>query len=225
MEQQDILLLEYTEILLGNKQHFSDDTFSGKRRDSEKMAADFIRLVAKVYLQCDNASHARVIFTDELVEKMKLGNIMKEIEIPDYIDSSDEHDYVAARIFTPGFNPERWAAERYCDRIKNGTLYKFPRNYMDGEIGLRRAKYCLQYFLKMEMPGATCLDLLQKSLAPEFRGWLQEHLLLSVCNRCFDSRLDFVYASLPEDMKVEIFYMICKSRIMLSRAKPSLAKA
>lgn len=220
MSSQDILLLEYTEIMLGNKQHFSDDTFGGKKTNSEQIAADFMRMISKVYLQCESAAQAKALFTDDLIARMHLTGIIREIKVPDYIDNNDRRDYMMARIFTKNFDPEKWAAERYCNRVINGSLFKFPRNYMDGEIGIRRACFCLRYFLKMEKPNSSALDLLYFSASPDFRLWLQKHLLLNVCTRYFDSRVDFMFDALPEEMKIDIFYMLCKSKIMLDRASP-----
>lgn len=220
--QQAMLLLEYTEIMLGNKRHFSEDFFNGRTGASEERIVSFIRLVAKVYLQCDNFQQARCVFDADLVKKLKLDNIVREIRVPDYIDTHDRMDFIAARVFLKKFDPERWAMEHYCQRVLDGSLAKFPRNYMDGEIGLGRACYCLRYFLKLERPGSSALDLLHFSTLPEFRTWLQKHFLMNVCAKYYDTRVDYMYDSLPDDMKIDILYMICKTKYLMDRAPATI---
>lgn len=223
MISQDILLLEYTEIMLGNKRHFSDDFFSGNTPSSEDRAIKFVRLVSKVYLQCDNIQQAKIVFNAEMIKKMHLEGIVREIRIPDYIDAHDRMDFIAAKIFTKKFDPEKWAAEHYCMRVLNGTLAKFPRNYMDGEIGLSRACFCLRYFLMLERPGSSTLDLLYFAVNPKFRTWLQAHYLMNVCNKYFDTRVDYMYEALPDNMHIDILYMICKTRYLFDRTNSELS--
>lgn len=220
---QDILLLEYTEIMLGNKTHFSDDFFSGNSPASEEKVIDFVRLVAKVYLQCTTAQQAKLIFTQDMIRKMHLLGIIKEIRVPDFIDAHDRMDFITAKIFSKNLNAEKWAAEHYCNRVLDGSLVKFPRNYMDGEVGYSRACYCLRYFLKLEKPGASALDLLYMSVNPKFRAWLQSHYLLNVCGKYFDSRVDFMYEALPEDMKIDILFMLCKTRYLFDKTTAELS--
>lgn len=222
MGSQDILLLEYTEIMLGNKRHFSDDTFCGHTAASEERAVSFVRLVAKVYLQCTTVQQAMAIFDEDLISRMRLTGVVREIRVPEYVDSHDRMDYITARIFTKNFDPEKWGAERYCTRILAGTLSKFPRNYMDGEIGYKRACYCLRYFLKLERPGASALELLYYSTTSQFRQWLLDHLLINVCTKYFDSRVDYMYDALPEEMRIDIFYMICKTKYLFDKETVSV---
>lgn len=227
MNIQDILLLEYTEIMLGNKRHFSEDFFSaksGRSKVGEERAVQFIRLVSKIFLQVDNLGQARGVFTKEMVSRMRLSNIFDQIYVPDYVDSNDRIDYVAAKIFSKKFDPEKWTAEHYCMRILNKSLTKFPRNYMDGELGLNRACYCLRYFLQLERPGSSALDLLNYASTSEFRIWLQDHLLSNVCTRYYDTRVDFMYDALPDDMKINILFMIYKTKALMERA-PSVITA
>lgn len=218
MNQSDILLLEYTEIMLGNKRHFTEDYFSGNSAMSEARAISFIRLVFKVYLQCDSLQQVKNIFCLDLIKRMKLTNVVNEIRVPEYIEACDRVDFIAARVFSKNLDPERWAAERYCNRILDGSLFKFPRNYMDGDAGYGRACYCLRYFLRLEKPGATALDLLYYSTTSDFRLWLQDRLLSNVCAKYFETRVDYMYDSLPDDMKFDILYMICKTKVLLDKA-------
>lgn len=216
MEQLDFLLFEYTEILLGNRKNYTDDYFEGNKATNEALAIAFIREVAHVYLQCDNLESAQAILNDRVFKKMKLDKILAYIIVPSYVDSADSTDYMISKIFSDRFNEEEWIATRYCQRILQGTIAKFPKNYMQDDLGMQRACFCLRYFLTREFPSATSFELYRFASGSEFRAWIKKHCLSNTCSRLFATPIDYLDQALPNSMRNSILRLLYRSVYYMS---------
>lgn len=214
MNTLNILLYEYTEIMLGNRKNFSDNFLDGSRAQNERNAIMFIRLVSHVYFQCDSLNQAQALFSDEFIDVTKLRKVLNSVIVPEFIDSADRFDYIITKVFSRNFDSEKWAAQRYCERILRGSLTRFPKNYINEENGVTRSCYCLWYFLTMERPDAGALELMEFAVSPEFPKWLKTHLLSNACMKLFDDRIDFMFESFPNEMHDEMLYMIYKAKFL-----------
>ena len=208
MDILSLLLLEYTEILVGNQKNYSDDYFNGSRGSNEKLAIQFVRYVAHVYFQCDNLEAARATFSKKLFSDMKLDKIIHYIHVPAFVDTADRTDYIIDKIFTNSFDSEKWIATRYCKRILEGTVNKFPKNYMLEDAGIQRACFCLRYFLTCEFPTASPASLYAFAAGTKFRIWLKDRFLSNTCAKLFSSPVDFLHIALPDNMQDDMLHMI-----------------
>ena len=224
MDKLSLLTYEYVEILAGNKKNYSDDYFNGNASANEQLAISFIREITKIFLQCNNLESAKIAFSRKLIDQMKLTKIITYITVPPYVDANDKVDYIISKIFTNNFNSERWTAERYCKRVLNGTISRFPKNYMFCDNGVERACFCLKYFLRTEYPRMNALQTYQFAASQEFSGWLKKHYLSNTCVRLFASPIDYVHLMLPDEMKNHMYYCMYLCKLNLRKACISLEK-
>ena len=201
-----IILYEYTEILLGKRKNYSDNFFDHSDEENEQNAIEFIRIVAKAFLRCRSIEAARNTINPTVLKTMQLDKIAAFIQVPKNVYILDRTAYMTDRIFTDNFNAEQWIADHLCMRITSGDLSKFPKHYMRNETGMKRAIYCLRYFLTLEMPSKTIPELYAFAITPEFRAFLKRHLLLNTCMRIFDSPLEFLHETLDEQYQNTALY-------------------
>ena len=203
-----VLLCEYTEILVGNRHTYSGSFFQGSAYENEQLAINFVRLVAKTFLRCDNPQAAIATMNEELVAKMHLDKMLKYIQTPDYLEASDIFDYDIARIFTPHFNAADWSAHRFCEQIVRGEMKKFPKYYMTEIKGMERASLCLRYFLSIDKPGLTVEQCYRYAACPDFQRMLHKRLLWNVCMKQFGDPLTFMHMSLGTEMCSRSWYCV-----------------
>lgn len=208
MDTLSLLILEYTEILIGNQKNYTDDYFAGSKSTNKRLAIQFIRSVAHIYFQCDNLAAARITFTPQVFKIMKLDKILRYIYVPPYVDSVDRTDYLINLIFTNNFDSELWVATRYCERVIDGTLPRFPKNYMLGDSDIWRSCFCLRYFLTYDFPTTPPIKLYAFAASTRFRPWLQDHLLTNSCSKLFSSPVEYLHMSLPENMRNDMYFLI-----------------
>lgn len=223
MDTLSLLILEYTEILIGNQKNYTDDYFSGSKAANKKLAIRFIRAVAHIYFQCDNLAAARITFNEQVFTAMKLDKIIRYIHVPSYVDKVDRTDYIINLIFTNNFDSELWVATRYCERVIAGTIPRFPKNYMLGDSDIQRSCFCLRYFLTYDFPSAPPAKLYAFAASTKFRPWLQNHLLTNSCSKLFSSPVEYLHLSLPENMRSEILFLIYDAVHALSTAPPHIS--
>ena len=216
MFDMSIVLYEYTEILLGKRKNYSD-TFFRQGPDDEKHAIEFIRTIARSLLRCRTLEAAHQSISPEIMETLKLDKILSVISVPKSVHREDRQTYLIDKIFSTDFNEEKWIAEHLCERIIKGKLKKFPKYYMNEELGFRRARFCLHYLLNREMPEKTIPQLYQVSITPAFRIFLKERLLLNVCLRIFDLPVEFVHDAIDDEYQDPPFFKMYR---MISRLDP-----
>lgn len=94
---------------------------------------------------------------------------------------------------------------------RGNSIYKFPKNYMAGSIGMMRACICLQYMITTFFSFHSIAEMYdffadeEKAVAA-----LKKYRLLSVYKDMFDSTLEFLHTVLPDNQKNELLYSYYK---------------
>lgn len=201
-----IVLYEYTEILLGKRKNYSDNFFDESRTNNEQNAINFIRTVTKTFLRCNTLEAAKATITPEILKRMRLDTIVNHIRRPRYVLPEDWNLYVLARIYSNKFNTEKWIAGQLCSRIRNRTISKFPKFYMNENSGLVRSQYCLRYFISTDLPHMKIIDLYRFSTTTKFSIFLKERLLLNVKGKLYESPVEFMHNAIVAQQQEEAFY-------------------
>lgn len=224
-----IVMYEYTEILTGKRKNYSDNFFKGNKIEGEKNAILFIRAVANTFLQCHSLEVALATITPQVLKQMKLDVIASNIKRPRFVVAQDRNEYVLTKIFSENMDQEKWIANRLCMRVLDKSLVKFPKSYMEGEEGLKRSQYCLRYFLMDAFPNTEISDLYRISTTPEFTKFLQDRLLLNVRMKMYDSPVEYLHASLPDEAKddalfhmYEVLYFVNRPNSQVEHQKKNL---
>ena len=216
MFDMTIMVYEYTQILCGNQKNYSENYFDESKEQNEEHAVDFLRFVAKSFLRCPTMEAAHNTMTPELMDKMKLGKLIQYINVPKAVPPHYRYQYVIDRVFLREFDTEIWVSNCLCECVRSGAITKFPKYYMEEELGRRRAGTCLRYFLKLDMPGKTIPQMYQYSCKSEFREYLKKQLLLNFCQRTYLAPIDYLHDALSDDQKDETFYHFYRSLMNLN---------
>lgn len=201
-----IVLYEYTEILLGKRKNYSDNFFNEIRMNNEQNAIEFIRMATKAFLRCNNLDAARATVTPSVIKQMKLDTIINHIKRPRYVYPEDWDEYVLARVFDDKFNTEKWIAAQLCKRISKGSLNRFPKFYMNENLGLIRSQYCLRYFISMDIPDMKIIDLYRYSTSAGFSVFLKKRLLFNVKGKLYSSPVEFMHLAINRQLREDILY-------------------
>ena len=214
-----VVLYEYTEILTGMRRSFSMDFFDGTKDENEKHAIRTIRIVTRSFLRCTSLAVARETITVDLLKKMKLQRLLAQIQVPPYVASTFKDEYLIAKIYSNGFDEEPWTLARMCERIIGGDMKKFPKRYMEEADGMRRAEFCLRYFLNHDYPLWSGRQLYMFACTPEFREYLRLHLLHNVCSRLYSTPVEYVHNALPKDLRDDMFFRLREAVYKLDGSK------
>lgn len=219
-----ILLYEYTEILLGNRKNYADYFFTGTDKRKENLAIEFVRLVAKIFLNVQD-QRAGLSIPVSLLWYMKLGPILSQINVPKHVLKDDHDAYLIAKIFDPDFDSEKWICRKFCQRINDGTLGKIPKYYLADEMAADRACMCLRNFLFEDYPQLDSFDLYRFAASKEFRSYLKEKRLSAIVYKLFTTPVRYIHCALPSDMKDPLIYKIYQAVYLVDNASGSLPEA
>ena len=87
------------------------------------------------------------------------------------------------------------------------AIYKFPKNYMSGAIGVLRAGICLQYMISNFMAFHSIAEIYEFFADEERAIWtLKKYKLYTVYRELFESPLEYLHTALPEDKKDYLLY-------------------
>ena len=221
MDDLLILLFEYTEILIGNRKNYADYYFGGTDKNNEKLAIEFVRLVAKIFLNVHDL-RAGLAIPVSLLEYMKLSPVLSQINVPNHVDKDDRDAYLISKIFDPDFDSEKWLCRQFCQRINDGTLEKIPKYYLADEMAPERACMCLRNFLFEDLPQASSFELYRFAASKEFRTYLKKKRLSAIVFKLFTNPVRYMHCALPADMKNPLLYKIYQAVFLVDNAPRTL---
>lgn len=221
MDDLFILLFEYTEILIGNRKNYADYYFTGTDKDNEKLAIEFVLLVSKIFLNIQDP-RAGLALPVSLLEFMKLGPVLSQINVPRHVDRDDHDAYLISKIFDPDFDSEKWLCRHFCQRINDGTLGKIPKYYLADEMATDRACMCLRNFLFEDFPQADSYELYRFAASKEFRAYLKKKRLSAIVFKLFTNPVRYMHCALPSDMKEPLLYKIYQAVFLVNNAPRTL---
>lgn len=206
MISKELLYYEYEQILIGNKTGFSPYYFKYGDNLSANYVYEIMKFAFEVYLK-QSPEDIRDHFNKEISELMKLEPLMKYIDFPEELDKGSDYFYIAALLYPQQikFN-EKELILRTFNRVLNGSLKKFPKEYFAGTRGSMRAGICLQYMLNQHYTFENTQALYKFFAGPNGLKALKEYRLNSICNEMFDTPIDYLHDSLPTAQKDEWWY-------------------
>lgn len=239
-----LILQEYENVLLNNKSSISATLFPESSSLAEQEAYNLMQIVIEKFLHW-TPQEAYLNFNKNIIDKMKLSDIVKYIRFPPemIIDDEPDYSYIATNIYPDDCDYnfreavidlyKRLLANQYGEineakdskdiqdlkrelqfdpyfkkAKENGRArYKFPKNYMSGTVGRMRAGLCLQYMI-MTFFSFHSIDEMYSyfSNTQKAVNTLKKYRLDTVYETLFNSPLEFLHYSLPEESRNETLY-------------------
>lgn len=138
---------------------------------------------------------------------MKLDHLMKWLRFPDELDKETDYFYVATLLYPHQIKyNEKELILRTYNRILNGDLKKFPKEYFSGTRGALRACICFQYMLNQHYAFQNAKEMYSFFSTNSGYRALKKYRLISICSEIYDNKLDFLNESLPEEQQDEYWY-------------------
>lgn len=204
------LLYEYTKVLTGENAGFSPLILGKKSVNSKTNAAVICRLAFEVFLRWTPDDVANRL-TLSIIKELKLDNVFPYLDLPDDYFNSGDYTLLASEIY-PGqlsINDRTLVVNTYKMVLlgkENGGMYRFPKKYFDGNIGLNRAYICFQYLLDHFTTFHSCREMYEFFASSAGSRLLNEHGLKLVLRDVFVSPVRFLHESLPEEERDEFWY-------------------
>lgn len=201
-----MVLYEYEQILLGKKKSFSSTYFPYNPEQNERLALEVFRHAVEVYLNW-SPTEVQMYLNGDVIKQMKLDSIVRYLRFPLELDPKKDYFYIAHLLYPNiiHYNAKELILNVY-KRVLNGTLCKFPQDYMAGTRGFMCAAICFQYMLERFMQFSCIEDLYAFFASPEGSRALKKYRLSAICNLMFGSPLDYLHESLNSKQKNEFLY-------------------
>lgn len=217
------LLYEYTKVLTGEISGFSSYILGGKVPQSQNNAKIICRLAFEIFLRWTPDDVANRLTLD-ILKAMKLDTVVPYLDLPDDYFNSGDYTLLAAEIY-PGklsVSERTLVINTYKMVLKgseNGGMYRFPKKYFDGNIGLKRAHICFQYLLDNYVFFHNTKEMYEFFSTPTGFKFINEHGLKLVLRDVFISPVRFLHESLPEEDRDEFLYRYYNFQFWFTKEK------
>lgn len=196
---------DYEEVLIGNKGEISRDFFAFDRKGNQRVALSVFKYAIEKLLKWD-AKRAAEFFNESFMHLMKLDQMANYIIYPSDVSPKDT-EYILHLLYP---KEVQYELKKYTIRIYKEVMAgkrRYPKDYMFGYLGLLRAKICLQYSLVQTSQLFKTTDELYKFFAsPECIKYLKKNRLLQLCDSFYNSPLEYMYDSVPTDLRNEFLF-------------------
>lgn len=200
------LMLEYELILLGKKNSFSPFFFNYNIDYNERKALLLFKYAIEGFLKW-TPKEAELYLNKEIVELMKLDSILKYIQFPAELNPDVDLFYIAHLLYPHivKFDARELILRTYKE-VLDGKLYKFPKEYLSGSMGVTRACVCFQYMVSQFLPFNNIEEMYKFFSTTNGVKALKKYRLYSICTDIFDYPIDFLHEALSNKQKNEFFY-------------------
>lgn len=207
------LMFEYELILLGKKNSFSSYFFNYNAEFNEKMALIVFRYAIEGFLKW-TPKEAEAHLNKNIIKIMKLEQVLRFIRFPAELDPNVDLFYIAHLLYprTVQFNTKELILRTYKE-VLSGKLYKFPKEYLSGNLGVTRACICFQYMVTQFLPFNNIEEMYKFFSTTNGIKALKKYRLYAICTDIFDYPIDFLHESLSDNQKDEFFYHYYKFNI------------
>lgn len=207
------LMFEYELILLGKKNSFAPYFFNYNADYNERMALEVFRYAIEDFLKW-TPEEAKMYLNMEIVKMMKLDAIVRFIRFPAELDIEKDLFYIAHLLYPRriNFNSRELILRTYKE-VLDGILYKFPKEYLSGSMGVTRACICFQYMVQQFLPFNNVEEMYKFFSTTNGVKALKKYRLYAICTDIFDYPIDFLHESLSQNQKNEFFYHYYKFNI------------
>ena len=200
------LMFEYDLILVGKKNTFSPFFFNYSKEQNKRVALSVFKYAIEKYLKW-SAEEASIYLTYEVVQFMKLDGLLKYIEFPAELDSKKDMFYIAHLLYPNKvkFDKKELILRTYKE-VLSGKLYKFPKEYLSGSMGVIRACVCFQYMVNQFLPFNSIEEMYNFFSSTNGIKALKKYRLYAICTDIFDYPIDYLHEALSNNQKNEFFY-------------------
>lgn len=222
------VLYEYELILLCKKNSFSPYFFNFSPEYNERMALDVFRYAIEYYLNW-SPKEASIYLDKDVLDMMKLTQILKFIRFPCELDPNRDFFYIAHLLYPKIIHfDEKELILRTYKEVLSGKLYKFPKEYLSDSMGMTRACICLQYMISQYLQFSSIEDMYHFFSTSEGTKTLKKYRLYAICTDMFEYPIDFLHESLSTKQKNEFFYRLnrfyLKNKEQLNKIKKEKKK-
>lgn len=204
------ILYEYTKVLTGEMAGFSSATLGRKSPKSQKNAMIICRLAFEIFLRWTPEDVAGRL-TKTILDELKLTDVLPYLELPaDYFTSGD-YTLLAAAIY-PGklsVSENTLVINTYKMVLlgkDDGGLYRFPKKYFDGNIGMKRAAICFRYMMSTNTFFHSTKEMYEFFASPAGSHLINSQGLKLVLRDIYHSPVRFLHESLPEEERDNYWY-------------------
>lgn len=230
------LILEYENILIGQKKQFSSYYLSGNRLRDSGIAIELLKYFFRDILCWD----AKTI-EKNLLEKKQVIPFLKKYKLDKYVNNFiyfdnepngkpryinkelDESDakQLIKMIYSDYKIDLRTSVVTTYEDVIEGRKAKFPKHFFDVTAnGKTKACICLQRAISSHGTFSSVEELYNIFGDKNILKLLAKWRLKDVAQQYFDYPIDYLHASLPNELKDECFYKMYRKKY-IKDIKPS----
>lgn len=217
------LLYEYLKVLTGETSGFSAYILGKKSMNSQKNARLICKMAFEIFLRWTPDDVANRL-TYDIIKELKLDNVLPYLELPDDYFNNGDYTLLASELY-PGqlsVSDRTLVINTYKMVLlgkENGGMYRFPKKYFDGNIGLKRAYICFQYLLNNIVFFHDTKEMYEFFSTPAGTHLLNDNGLKLVLRDIFVSPVRYLHESLPDEDKNEFLYHYYNFQFWYSKEK------
>ena len=211
-------VLEYEEVLLGQRQDFSPTYI--KRGTPEKDVVDVLKY-AFIDLLGWTPQQVFSYINPKLIHALRLDRVVAKIDYPIGLNKEKDLNYLASVIFPEAkqLTKEQIALEIY-KKVLNGELNKYPKNFFMKYGSDRYIKGCMRYAVEEFANTYNPVELYKKFADPEWTAkFLERAQLDTVTSDMYEYPVDLLHISLTDEQKNEFWYQFVRFQNDLYQTK------
>lgn len=141
----------------------------------------------------------------EIIDKLKLRDLINRLEIPPYYNRDDYYFYAHLMYPNERFLDEESMIRKQYEDILSGKVQRFPRGFIEGDDGEKRISICFRYILEKE--GFKSIEDIYNFFSTAEGNKLLKKYNLDIAKRNhFEKTIDFVHATLSENQRDDDLY-------------------
>jgi hypothetical protein len=178
----------------------------------QEIVLDLARFVIRYYLRWKPIEVKRYM-TADVLKKIKLYKLIQDYVRfpPEYSKSDIDMTYLAYLLYPSKFklNIEEQCINMF-QRVYNGEITRFPTNWMSCGEGIRRFAIIFRYVM-LQFDRFQNIEEMYACFA-SFEGtkMLRKYKIYSFALTLYDTPLDAMHYSLPEDLRSDFLYQFHK---------------
>lgn len=197
---------EYNEVLVGRKSLIPIFFFGQSDMEAEIVALKIFRYAFDKYLGW-SPEELRDNLNMEIIENLKLTQVLRYIEFPPEFDSKKDLFYVVWKLYPETANISLTEQVlRIYDKVLSKKMAKFPKEYFNGNEGRIKACICLNYMVNEFMTFDSIEELYAIFASSEISKIFQEYRMTALCRSLFVNPVDFLHTMLPDNQKIDFLY-------------------
>lgn len=198
------IIREYDKVLVGMSPEIPSRCFPFDSNVNETFALSVFRYAIESLLHWSPAE-AYQLFTPEIARKMKLTPLLDYVIFPSELSHANT-EYIIHLLYPRKvpYDFMKYTIEMY-EKVRAGKR-RYPKDFMFGGKGLKRATICLQYALKEEHIFLSVEAMYRYFSSQEAMEFLKQNKLHQLYYSFYQSPLDFLHYSLPEHIRNDFYY-------------------